>query len=203
LLKRHTLPSLLQFKVSYYVIYYIEQAYHFKFQDYRRNGKVNMAERKQFGEHKYTYNVHDVCCNVQLILCWSVIGASWLDYCVGRCSLAPGDGEHCSRGICRYPPRPPIVTTYMQATHPRQTAIPPTTYLLTSYKIQFREPNGPNEEGEHGNISRWLTVTRCCWYFLLCVSSSRALCGYKNWLKSRYERKVFLEVYPTKRKVIL
>lgn len=31
---------------------------------------------------------------------------------------------------------PPIVTTYMQATHPRQTAIPRTTYVRTRYNFE-------------------------------------------------------------------
>lgn len=204
-------PSSLQFKVSYYVIYYIEQDYHFKFQDYRINGKVSMAERKQYSEHKYTYNVHVVCCNVQLILCWSVIGASWLDYCVGRCSLAPGDGEHCSRGICRYPRRPPIVTTYMQATHPRQTAIPRTTYLLTRTRYNFERAKRRKKESREVTCSPWeyfMVIndhTVLLLFFLLRVFLHRVPCKlreYKNRLKSRYERKAFLEVYPTKRKVI-
>lgn len=34
---------------------------------------------------------------------------------------------------------PPIVTTYMQATHPRQTAIPRTTYVRTRYNFEQAE----------------------------------------------------------------
>lgn len=131
----------------------IAQDYHFKFQDYRRNGGVRMAEHKQYGEHKYT---HDVCCNVQLILCWSVIGASWLDYCVGRCSLAPSDGEHCSAVYADALADPPIVTTYMQATHPRQTAIPRTTYV-----VQDTISSGPSKGGrraERGKPWKYFTV---------------------------------------------
>jgi len=170
LLKRHTLPSLLQFKVSYYVIYYIEQAYHFKFQDYRRNGKVNMAERKQFGEHKYTYNVHDVCCNVQLILCWSVIGASWLDYCVGRCSLAPGDGEHCSRGICRYRRSSTAYRNYLHAGNSSKTNCNSSYYLLT-YIVQDTIPRAKRAK-RRGRTWEYFTVinghTMLLVFFVVC-----------------------------------
>lgn len=44
---------------------------------------------------------------------------------------------------------PPIVTTYMQATHPRQTAIPRTTYV-----VQDTISSGPGEGRGRGRVKR-------------------------------------------------
>lgn len=161
-----------------------------------RDGTAKSIRRNANTANTQTHS-DDIYSKVQLILCWSVIGASWLDYCVGRCSLAPGDGEHCSRGICRCPRRP-AYRNNLHAGNSSETNCNSSYYLRrTRYNFEKGERRegrgsggGRGGQPARGNISRWLMAMRprasvfCCTFFFIArtVSSIRGMrIGARRW----------------------
>lgn len=97
--------------------------------------------------HKQTYNrryMQQRPINTLLICNWSIVIRL---LCVGRCSLASGDGECCSRGICRCPRRP-AYRNNLHAGNSSETNCNSSYYLRrTRYNFEQSKSGGGRQGG--------------------------------------------------------